>query len=284
MKPSSLVATEIVPLSEHFARLCRFLYCDSTIIEKSGVESNEPYDTQEFWEIIAEPLRIGGSIESTQVTTEFIEPGGSLMCSQAWDYECALSDITSLYTLEMTRFMWAWIAFENLSRRCCSDYEGKGPSGKVIEYLKTKSNNSELKGLAIIYAEAKSLVSDKILQTVTRAANCTDSSKYHYIHLCREIRNELFHSHKTCIEPYFDENDNTTLEDDPRIILLKTLSHLTLLSIQTILHAYFRYSDTKTGWLMTSQGIPNGIKLQRALEVLHLTEQSNVFQGQLDLN
>ncbi|WP_419630468.1 hypothetical protein, partial [Thiolapillus sp.] len=60
--------------------------------------------------------------------------------------------------------------------------------------------------------------------------------------------------------------------------------HLTLLSIQTILHAYFRYSDTKTGWLMTSQGIPNGIKLQRALEVLHLTEQSNVFQGQLDLN
>lgn len=68
MKPSSLVATEIVPLSEHFARLCRFLYRDATIIEKSGIESNEPYDTQEFWEIIAEPLRIGGSIESTQVT------------------------------------------------------------------------------------------------------------------------------------------------------------------------------------------------------------------------
>jgi len=284
VKSNSPANSEVVQLNEHFARLCRFLYRDATIVEKPGIESTEPYETQEFWEVIAEPLRIGGSIENIQVTTEIIEPGGSLMCSQAWDYECALSEITSLYSLEITRFMWAWIAFENTASRCCSNCKGKGPTGHVISYLKTYSNNNNFKGLVSLHKVAEGLVSDKVLQAAKRAANRTDSSPYLYIHLCREFRNEVFHAHHGNIEPFFDDEDKVTLETDSRIILLKSLSHLVLFSIQAVLHAYFRSSSTNTGWLMESQGIPANIELPIALEILHLDNQTDAYQGRLDLN
>ncbi len=277
MNSNFSTTSEVVQLTEHFARLCRFLYRDATIVEKPGIESTEPHKTQEFWKVIAEPLRIGGSINNVQVTTNFIDPGDSLMCGQAWDYECTLSKVTSLYALEMTRFTWAWIAFENTASRCCSHIKGEEPTASIINYLKTNSSINNFKGLLSIYGVAENLASDEALQATKHSANRTDSSPYLYIHLCREVRNEL-HSHFESIEPFFNEDD-ITLEIDSKITLLKSLSHLLLFSIQAVLYAYFRSSSTITGRLTESQGIPNNVELSRALEILHLDNQTNTFQA-----
>ena len=180
--------------------------------------------------------------------------------------------------------MWAWIAFENIAASCCSLCQGKGPTGNVIQYLKTHAHSGDFKGLASIYQIAESLVNTKVLQATKRAANRTESLPYLYIHLCREARNDLFHSHHELIEPFFDDEDSVALQTDSRIILLKSLSRLTLFSIQAELHTYFRNSSTRTGWLVESKGIPKNIALPRALEVMHLDDQTIAYQGQLELS
>ncbi|MCW8966484.1 MAG: hypothetical protein OQK82_07350 [Candidatus Pacearchaeota archaeon] len=283
MQTKQTLSSEFVDLSEHFARLCRFLYRDATVIEKSAIELAEPYKTEEFWGVVAEPLRIGGSIKNIEVIPEIIEPGGSAMCGQAWDYESALCDITSLYTFALTRFMWSWVAFENLANRCCSNCQGRGVTGKAIEYMKN-GNAINLIGLASCQGLAIDLVEKQIIECANRAAKRTDSERFLYIHLCREARNELFHAHHKIIEPFYDEEDNLKLNNDSRVVLLEAMTRLTLLSIQSILGIYFRKSTVLTGWLMESRGIPTSIELSRVIEVLHLDNQSCVYQSQLEYN
>jgi len=283
MNANHTVAPGTVELSEHFARLCRFLYRDASVIEESGIEHTKPYETEEFWGVVAEPLRIGGSIKNIEANPEIIDPGGSLMCSQAWEYECALKDITSFYTFAVTRFMWAWIAFENLANRCCSEHQGAGITAKVIEYLKGR-NKLNLIGLESTYDQAVGIARENVLQRANRAAERTDSSQYLYIHLCREARNELFHSHHNFIEPFYDEEDSVKLKDDSRVVFLESLTRLTLFSIQSVLGVYFHTSTIRTGWLMESHGVPKDIVLSNVVGILHLNDQTTVYQSQLEFN
>lgn len=275
--------TEFVPLPEHSARICRFLYRDASYFDESGIEVDEPHSTDDFWENIAEPLRIAASIKVIDTEIEIIGPGDSAMCSQAWEYESKLADLTSLYTTEITRFMWVWIAFEELSNRICNGLVGRGVTGRAIHYIKTDIFTLNLSGLKRVEKLALKLCSEEVFQAASKAAKNSKTEDYMFIHLCREARNDFFHSHNVSLEPDdYGEND-LSLNNDHRVTYPSTLSRLTLFSLQLILMVYFKKSDLKTGWFMDSIGVPQNLALRDALQFIHLSDQSGANQLNLEI-
>ncbi len=109
----------LIDLAEHFLRLSRFLYADATLERDAKHKEYDLYETEEYWRGIASPLLIGGSINAIGVTPAALNPNASMMCSHAWDFDLALSELTALHVMELTRFMWAWIALEKLIDLIC---------------------------------------------------------------------------------------------------------------------------------------------------------------------
>ena len=269
---------EFVDLSEHFLRISRFLYLDATIDAEERLEGRDHQAAEEFWQGIAEPLHIAGSIESINVTPAALDPGSGMMCSTAWEHDLALSELTAAYLREITRFMWSWIALEKLSDCLCGNKGGR--TERIISFLKNSPGS--------VWGEAKSLgetalcLLDTVDPMVRRRIGTVLAKErdinFSHIHICREARNELFHAHRVELYP----SEDVGIPDDPRIKLPQTLCRITLIIIQSVLHAYVYRSTYPTGELMTSEGVPQGVALPVAVRNIHFVEIS-IQRNQLDI-
>jgi hypothetical protein len=167
-----------VKTSEHFARLCRFLYRDATVEVLSHDDERDHNAAEEFWSAVAEPLRIAASIDEIKAMPDVLEPGGSAMCGTAWDLEVAWGDLTSCYVLETTRFMWAWVAFEKLIDLVCADEKGRGRTGKAIAYLKLRNQLEPMMGLSEVTDFVSTLVEQRLLDNARSSARRSHSDQY----------------------------------------------------------------------------------------------------------
>lgn len=269
---------ELVDLSEHFLRISRFLYLDATIDAEERLEGRDHLAAEEFWQGIAEPLHIAGSIESVNVTPAALDPSSGMMCSSAWEHDLAVSELTAAYLREITRFMWSWIALEKISDRLCGNKGGR--TERIISFLNNSPDS--------IWGEARSLgetalcLLDTVDPTVRRRIDSVlakeDDDSFSHIHICREARNELFHAHRVELYP----SDEVELFDDPRVKLPQTLCRITLIIIQSVLHAHFYHSTYPTGELMASDGVPQGVALPVAVRNIHFDE-INIHKNQLNI-
>ncbi len=256
-----------VDLAEHFLRISRFLYLDATIDAGTKNEERDHYAAEEFWEGVAEPLRIAGSIESIAVTPSALNPDSSSMCRPAWEYDVALSKLTAAYLREITRFMWAWIAFEKLADTLCVYASGSGRTERIIRFLK-ESNSSTWKEAKSLGTAALSLLDQNVRGCIEEILTKNRDIDFSHIHICREARNELFHAHNVELSP----SEDFGIADDPRIKLPQTLCRITLIVIQSVLYAYYRCSTYLTGELMISYGVLQGVPLPKALRRIHFSE------------
>lgn len=266
---------EFVDLSEHFLRISRFLYRDTTIEAEDQLEGRDHYAAEECWQGVAEPLHIAGSIESINVTPAALDPDSGMMCSPAWEHDLALSELTAAYLREITRFMWAWIALEKLTDCLCGNKGGR--TERIIHFLKGSPGS--------VWEEARSLgvTALNLLDPMVRCRIEAVLAKqrdidFAHVHIFREARNELFHAHNVDLFP----SEDVDISDDPRIKLPQTLCRITLIVIQSVLHAYFHCSTYLTGELMTSDGVPQGVPLPVVLRNIHFVETS-IQRNQLEL-
>ena len=228
-------------------------------------EGRDHHAAEEFWEGVAKPLHIAGGIESIIVTPSALDPLSGPMCSTAWKYHVTLSEFMAAYLREITRFMWAWIALEKLADTLC--VPGGGRTERVIRFLK-QSDSSAWKEAKLFGMEACYLLDQEVRSRIEKfLAKNHDDIKFAYIHICREARNELFHAHNVELYP----SEDFGVADDPRIKLPQLLCRITLIVIQSILHAYFRRSTYPTGELMTSYGVLQGVPLPKAVRHIHFT-------------
>ena len=259
---------QLVDMSEHFARLCRFLYRDADV---DGDVAGSIFDS------VAEPLRIGGSVEKVIISSNIIDPLSGAMCSSAADYDNAVAAATESYVSAVTRFMWSWIAFENLSKFCCHGSHRMSSANKVIEYIKN-GKGTNIVGVESVYHKAIELSSEQIKKNLSKLVKRSGSEKFLYIHLCRETRNEFVHAHQHVVRHPEEEDGNDAN------IYYDCLTRLVLFAIQAALAVYFHDNDDLTGSIMESEGIPANLKLSTAIKKLHLVEQLNSNENQLDLN
>jgi hypothetical protein len=266
---------EFVAISEHMIRVSRFLYLDATIEADAQGTERDHYAAEEFWRGVAEPLHIGGSIERIGVNPSALDPGSSLMCSTAWEHDLALSELTSAYLLELTRFMWAWISLEKLTDTLCGN--GGGRTERMIHYLKSSPGRgwNEAKGLG---QRALELLRPEVRSRVEAILLRQAETDFAHIHICREARNDLFHANSVDLFP----SDEYQIADDPQIQLPKVLCRTTLIIIQSILHTYFYKSSSLTGKLMPARGIMQGVTFPEALRRLHF-ESDNAPEHQPEL-
>lgn len=266
---------DFVDISEHFLRVSRFLYLDATIEAEQQTEERDHHAAEEFWQGVAEPLHLAGSIESINVTPAALNPDSGMMCSTAWEYDLALSELTAAYLREITRFMWAWIALEKLTDCLCGNKGGR--TERIIHFLKGSPGSvwQEAKWLGV---RALSLLDPTVRRRIEAVLAKQRDIDFAHVHICREARNELFHAHNVDLFP----SEDFDISDDPRIKLPQTLCRITLVVIQSILHAYFRRSTYRTGELMTADGVPQGIPLPIALRNIHFAE-IGIQRNQLEL-
>ena len=155
---------EFVDLSEHFLRISRFLYLDAPIDAEQQQEERDHYAALGFWEGVAEPLHIAGSIKSIGVTPAALNPGSGMMCSAAWKHDLALSELTATYLREVTRFMWDWIALEKLADSLCGSSGGR--TKRIINFLRCSPGS--------VWEETKSLGPDS---TWPSRSHCSPSNR-----------------------------------------------------------------------------------------------------------
>jgi len=266
MPPEESGHSELVDLSEHCLRISRFLYADATIGSEEEYDRDH-HSAEEYWGGVAEPLHIAGSIESISITPAALDPGSGMMCSTAWEYDVAVSDLTAIYLKELTRFMWCWIALEKIADLICGTQGSR--SRRIINFLDQQYKVSlDWEEVRDISAEAQSLTPTDLRRRLDSALKKDPNPTYFPIHLCREARNDIFHAHSTDLFP----DDETPPHDDGRVRFPRLLCRLTLLIIQQVFTVYYKDSEYKTGQLMPSQGIPSGIFLRQAARNLHFTE------------
>lgn len=169
--------------------------------------------------------------------------------------------------------MWAWIAFEKLVDVVCPPLSGRGPTNKAIDFLKEYETSSNLIGIKAICRCASTLAKPDVVRNAERSAKKTNSLPFIHVHLCREARNDFVHSHGVELYPSdWGEHSQYQASNDEVVVLLRQVSRLTLLTIQSLLFVYFRDSTAKTGEFMCSLGIKTGLRLPEAVRILHLTD------------
>ena len=272
-----------VNLSEHFLRISRFLYSGATVEAAWQMKKNRQIAEENWSEGIAGPLHIAGSIESVDVTPSALNPETAGWCDTGAQYDDALSEITAAYLKEVTRFMWAWIALEKLASSLCGNKGSR--TERVIQFLKQSPN--------VLWEEAKSLgkgafslldpricvhtefgeffprlFDQKIHNRIGALLLKEQNADFWHIHICREVRNELFHAHSVTLSPPEDYE----IFEDPRVRLPKTLCRITLLVIQSVLYTYFYNSKCLTENHLDLKGVLPNVPLHIAMRRIHIAD------------
>ena len=265
------ITPEFVSLQQHFVRLTRFLIRCTPHPEDIHLQEWDHYAGQNYWLGASNPLFIAASINSIDTNIAILDDAAS-WCRPAYEYDLAKGQLTSQYVQEASRFMWSWISFEQVIDKLCIDYEEKYRTGKAIKYL-SEAPKFRISGpVNSLFNLLKENSPEEIIQSAISTAKKSDSLEFLHVHLCREVRNAMFHSAVEDVEPEgYDDIDSYDAKNDDRVVRLRVASRLTLLTIQSILGVYLHQSPAKID--AEDEDMFAGVELWRVVKCTHLTDQ-----------
>ena len=249
---------------------------------------------QEYWAEVQNSLFMAASINQIVPHTQILDDAGS-WCLPAYEYDVEKEKLVVEYVKEATRFMWTWNSFERIVDKLIQGSSKRPYTAKAINYMiNSDCDISEKEKLMELVSLLKKACNNNpnIEHKAVSIACKSNSSHLLHIHLCRELRNSMFHEPVSDIEPLdWDRGPSYKAENDDRVMQLRVASRLTLLTIQDILVAYLRHSPMETDrdededeQDFTSQGILSGVKAWQALKYIHLKDPSTCKQIQMDLD
>ena len=265
---------ELVSLDEHFKLLTRFFCCYTPHPEDIEYLEWDSYCAGDYWTGVSNCLFVAASIARVETYPGIIGNAGD-WCRPAAEYDERQGDFIARYVKEVTRYMWLWIAFEEISNKLCSNNNLTHRTNRVVNYLRNANwvQPSEIKRLCELFVKKGP---PSIIETAREKAIRSRELSFLFIHLCREMRNHMTHCSVDNIEPDEDHDAN-----DERVEQLKIISRLGLLMIQEILVTYLRQSpaitEEKEDGEFTFHEILSGVKLWQAAKVLHLRDPSIVM-------
>ena len=260
-----------VNLSEHFTLIYRFLSLVATFFDPDTGEEYEAGHT-EIWEQVAEPLRLAASIEKIEVMSDLLF-GNSVWNKDALDFEYRWGKLTSLYILETTRFVWAWIAYEALVSivNGNSDERGNVAWGEIITFLR-KDESLIPMGLDHNFQHAVMLAAETdIMEKFNNFTGGSAHKLFPHIHFCRIARNCFLHSNKVDLLSGSDirEYSEKDFFSNKYIALPRALTRLVLLTIQHILAVYYKDSKQMTDLYLSTNEDEADLPISDVLLVLH---------------
>lgn len=266
------IIPEFISLQQHFARLTKFLIECTPPPKEVHQQIWNHYAGQDYWLGVSNPLFIAASINSIETNIAILDDA-AFWCEPAFEYDLAISQLTSQYVQEASRFMWSWISFEQVIDKLCIDYEEKTRTAKAIRYLSEAPEFRMSGAVKSLFNLLKEISSEDILQGAISAARRSDSLELFHVHLCREVRNSMLHSAVKDVEPEdYDDIDSYDAKNEDRVVGLRVASRLTLLTIQSMLGVYLHQSPAKID--AEDEDTFAGVELWRVIQCIHLTDQS----------
>lgn len=258
-----------VNLSVHFTRIYRFLSLVAAFFD--------PDTPMDLWKQVAESLRLAASIEKIEVMSDLLF-GNSVWNKDALDFESRRGELTSLYILETTRFVWAWIAYEELIKIVNeSDEPTRKASKKIIKFL-MKDESLIPTGLAHNFQHAAVLATEtEIMERYNNFTENNANKLFSHVHFCRIARNCFLHSHKVDLLLGSDirEYSEKDFFSNKYIALPRALTRLVLLTIQHILAVYYKDSKHMTNLYLTIDEDEADLPISDVLLVLHQEEATH---------
>ena len=266
------IIPEFISLQQHFARLTRFLIESTPHPEDIHQQEWDHSAGHNYWLGASNPLFIAASINSIDTNIAILDDA-AFWCRPAYEYDLAKSQLMSQYVQEASRFMWSWISFEQVTDRLCIDYEEQSRVGKAIKHLSETPKFRMSDAIKPLFNLLKEISSEEIIQSAVSAAKRSDSLHFLHVHLCREVRNTMLHSAVEDVEPEdYDDIDAYDAKNEDRVVGLRALSRLTLLTIQSMLGVYLHQSPAKID--VEDEDTFAGVELWRVIQCIHLTDQS----------
>ena len=265
---------ELVSLDQHFKLLTRFFCCYTPHPEDIEYLEWDSYRAEDYWNGVSNCFFVAASIDRVETYPGVIDNAGS-WCSSAAEYDDRKGDFIAQYVKEATRYMWLWIAFEEISKKLCPNNNLEHRTSRVANYLRNANwvEPGEIKRFCELFVKEGP---PSVIKTAMEKAIKSQEHSFLFIHLCREMRNHMTHCSIANIEPDEDHDEN-----DERVAQLKITSRLGLLMIQEILVTYLRQSPAITeeneDGEFTFNEILSGVKLWQAAKVLHLKDPSIVL-------
>ena len=263
----------LVDARDHTARLWRLIVRDVDISECPLGELR--------WDAVATPLQFAASIFAIKVDTSFVDDTGSaLYCGTAADFDDAQSQLISVYVEEVTKFVWIWMALETAIDSLCAPSQG-GRIGAAVTFVKEKGVRIPFVGLSQAeketYVKTPAVIRDDLHRQTKRLFLQEVPGELSFLYLCRKARNYLLHGDAEMPRTHdWDSHRTDWYEGADEVVWVKSLERLGLFGIQSILYAAFHDSTHRTGTVMASEGVPEGVLVHEALQVLHLNEDDYV--------
>ena len=258
-----------VNLPEHFTRIFRLLAWVLPL-SKPDIHVEHEYSS------VAEPLRIAASIRQIETMSDLFD--NSYMCQNALEFEFSLSELTSLYIRETTRFIWAWIAFEELIKIIGMK---KNKWERITMFLMSGESFVPV-GLAHNFQQGIMLAKKTDANIVEKfSAHMQNKSKapFPYIHFCRIARNCFLHSSQVNLSDFdFTGPSEKDFLNNDNIAFMETLTRLILLAIQHILAVYYKDSKCMADLDLSADEDEALFSLSSILLVLHLKNQQGARQ------
>ena len=265
------IIPEFVSLQQHFARLTRFIIRLTPHPDDIQLEDWDKYAGENYWQGAFNPLFIAASINSVDTDFAILDDAAS-WCRPAYEYDLAKSLLTSQYVQEATRFKWSWISFEQVIDRLCIDYEERYRTQKAIRYLSETPGFRMSGAISPLSNLLREISPESISQNAASAAKRSDSLEFFHIHLCREVRNSMFHSAVEDVEPEdYDDIDSYDAKNDDRVVRLRVASRLALLTIQSMLGIYLHQSPANID--PEDEETFAEVELWRMVQCIHLTDR-----------
>ncbi len=263
----------LVDARDHTARLLRL------IVRDVGIRESPLGDRS--WDAVATPLQFAASIFEVKVDTSFVDDTGSVLyCSSAADFDDAQSQLNSVYVEEVTKFVWVWMALEKAIDTLC-DSPRRDRIGAAVKFVKEEGARIPFFGLSEAenetYVKTPAAIRDD-LKRHTKTLVQKVPRELSFLYLCREARNCLLHGNADMPITYdWDPNGTDWYEGNEGVVWVRSLERLGLFGLQSILYAAFHNSTHRTSTIMTSDGVPEGVLVHEALQVLHLNEGDYVI-------
>ena len=197
---------ELVSLDQHFKLLTRFFCCYTPHPEDIEYLEWDSYRAEDYWNGVSNCFFVAASIDRVETYPGVIDNAGS-WCSSAAEYDERKGNFIAQYVKEATRYMWLWLAFEEINKKLCSNNKSIHPTNRVDNYLHNANwvEPSEIKKFCELFVkEGPPSVIEKAIEKVRKSRE----HSFLFIHLCREMRNHMTHCSVANIEPDEDHDAN----------------------------------------------------------------------------
>ena len=269
------VIPDFVSLHEHLRLIAISLTQIIPHPDDIRVEDWSKYKGQEYWQEAHNPLFMAASIAGIDTHFSILDDAAS-WCRPAYEYDQAKDDFVAQYVKEATRFMWTWIALEQLTKNSTRTRN----YSQVYAYDDMKNPNFLMpRATGRLVELLKKVCGPSTVDKAYCEVNKPKAIPLIHYQFCRSIRNSLMHDSITDVEPIDGKNtDFVEGNNDFRVVRMRVACRLVVFTIQEILVRYLCKSPAKTededdeGIGSPVDNILPGVELWRALKFIHLTD------------